>query len=663
MRRHLPLLVALVLLLLIYLPTLQTIPNGSDHYFMIDVGETQIVLNVWGTLHATGYPLYVLLSAPLVTLLRAVGVDAAAAPALTSLLWGLLALAGVYVLGVRILGGNTDAINGVPTEQSGVGTAFMLSAALQTRVIVATGVLLLGLTRTIWIHHTIAEIYTFGMLLLVILLNAAFFDTETQRHRAQTNTDSPRAAWESGRGDEGRLYLLALIGGFAVMHHRALIMAAPALLLAVWRDFLPARTIPRKLVICLLLGLIGFLPYAYLPLRAWATDGTPLAQWVYGDPGTWGGFWDQFFGREASRFIGSVNSWDGLIANADLINQVLITDLTLPGLIAGGLGLIVGLLRRDTRHTAGVLLLNMLVPYVFHVIAYTDILSALIIPVLISIACGWMLLAHTLITLFAAARPITPTGERIMPLRWRGWIAAGTAAVWLATQLYIINLPFVREQTSNPEGLRVIELARGTPPDGTLMITWGPRYFAAAFAQIVRGDLAGLHLVDDKADVQIIPRLIVPEFTRYRQPLEYWSERFGQPVYAYAVAPGLVELSRERRTIAAPPEQGIEAVDAHVTCADGQIVLTVDWAAGTAPSEDLSVYVHLLDAADVIFAQGDVSAPVFGWRPTTTWGAGELVRDVYVIRATGGTAIRYGMYRVIDGDFENVSEYRVTLDC
>jgi SNF family Na+-dependent transporter len=139
MRRHLPLLVALVLLLLIYLPTLQTIPNGSDHYFMIDVGETQIVLNVWGTLHATGYPLYVLLSAPLVTLLRAVGVDAAAAPALTSLLWGLLALAGVYVLGVRILGGNTDAINGVPTEQSGVGTAFMLSAALQTRVRAAAG--------------------------------------------------------------------------------------------------------------------------------------------------------------------------------------------------------------------------------------------------------------------------------------------------------------------------------------------------------------------------------------------------------------------------------------------------------------------------------------------------------------------------------------------
>ena len=81
---------ALAILLVAYLPVLQNIPNGSENYFMIDVGETQVVLNRWGTLHATGYPLYVMTGSALVALLRAFGVSAAAAPAVVSLLWGLL---------------------------------------------------------------------------------------------------------------------------------------------------------------------------------------------------------------------------------------------------------------------------------------------------------------------------------------------------------------------------------------------------------------------------------------------------------------------------------------------------------------------------------------------------------------------------------------------
>ena len=58
----------LLILLPIYLLTLQTQINGAEHYFMIDVGETQAVLNLLGTLHATGYPLYVMVSSGLVAL-------------------------------------------------------------------------------------------------------------------------------------------------------------------------------------------------------------------------------------------------------------------------------------------------------------------------------------------------------------------------------------------------------------------------------------------------------------------------------------------------------------------------------------------------------------------------------------------------------------------
>lgn len=95
---------AVGLLLAVYLLTLQTIPNGADHYYMIDVGETQIVLNNWGTLHATNYPLYVMSGNVLTTLMRAVGIEAIAAPALVSLLWGGIALALLLALAHHVTG-------------------------------------------------------------------------------------------------------------------------------------------------------------------------------------------------------------------------------------------------------------------------------------------------------------------------------------------------------------------------------------------------------------------------------------------------------------------------------------------------------------------------------------------------------------------------------
>ncbi len=55
----------------LYLPTFQTTPNGGDHFHMADVGETQIVLNLWGTLHATGYPLYAIIGNVLADALKA----------------------------------------------------------------------------------------------------------------------------------------------------------------------------------------------------------------------------------------------------------------------------------------------------------------------------------------------------------------------------------------------------------------------------------------------------------------------------------------------------------------------------------------------------------------------------------------------------------------
>ncbi len=601
---------ALLLLLALTLPLLQTIPNGAEHYFMIDVGETQIVLNTWGTLHATGYPLYVMLSSAAVAFLRGLGLSPALAPAIPSLLYGLAALALVYTLMRRLTGRS------------------WLPAAV---------VVLYGLTRTVWIHLSIAEIYSFGLLILAGLLTLALWPDRLP----------------------GRLGGLALLGGLGVFHHRALLMAAPALLYAVAAVPETRRALlrPRALVTLLGIGLLGFLPYLYLPLRANAG-----AAWVYGDPAAWNGFWDQFLGREAARFIGAPPTLDGLLANFTLVNTVLLTDLTAPGLLAGLAGLFIGL-RPPHRRPALTLILSALTAYAFHVLFYTDILSALILPVTLSLAFGWLFLADYLLS-----SPVLS----LRPLRFCGSFSLSSSLctlcfcggiLWLIFQ----NFPFIRDLTTNPTGLQTIALAQGAPPGSTLMLDWGPRHFAAGFARDVLGELPGVRLVSHKADFRaaIAEELVTPDFTFYNRPVSWWEEQTGSRVYLSAAAPHLVRIAAQPLTADSPPSSGIEARSPRLICAGETLTLEVIWTASETPLRDYSVFVHLLDHSGTLIGQGDQAAPVYGWRPTTTWLPGEAIRDIYPLAYVSGAArLRYGLYaQAADGRFVNEVEYDMPVNC
>ncbi len=618
-----PFLAALAALLIVYLPTVQTIPAGSGHYTMLDTGETQIVLNVWGTLHATGYPLYVMTGSALVAALRLLGVSPATAPALVSLLWGVLALAVFYAL-LRHLTGRRWAS--------------------------AIVIVLFGLTRTVWIHHVIAEIYTFGLLILVGLLALALWRAPVR----------------------GRILWLALLGGIGVGHHRALAFAAPALIVAAWpalwrgdsgnpspvsqRDGI-AR-LARLAVAGLPLAAAGvFLPYLYLWARARVG-----AAWVYGDPSTLAGLWAQFSGEEAGRYIGLPGTWEALQANLALVNGVLLTDLTLPGVLAGLAGLCIALREPRQRRAAVALLLNAAVPYAFHVFFYRDVLSALILPVLVSVAAGWLLLADRLLRL-AAERPAGWT--RLIP-------ASLLAAAALAAVLLLrANGPFIAALVSDPAGLKAIATAEGTPPGATLMIPWGVQYFAVRFAQDVDPALApglrDVRVVDHRTDLLALARdgvLVVPAETLWNQPPAWWEARLGQPPVAQAAAPGLVQIGLTPGRIADPPDSFGPAAE-RITCTARRVILEVTWYTPETPGEDLSVFVHALDANGTILAQADQIAPVYGWRPLTTWRAGEAVRDVYALDADPATVrqVRYGLYRITTNGFENVHTYAVEVNC
>ncbi len=610
------LLVLAALAIFAYLPTLQTIINGADHYTMIDVGETQVVLNVWGTLHATGYPHYVILSSTLTAILKLFGASPATAPSLTSLVYGLAALGVLYAFMFKI---SSDAL------------------------IAGAVVLVFGLTRTVWLHHSIAEIYTFGLLILIVLLALALW--------RDWGTDSASAA--SGDGTASRLFMLAVIGGIGIAHHRALAMAIPALVYAM----LPVlraqgRKLPRVLITCLLLGIVGFLPYAYLMIRAQAG-----AAWVYGEPGTLSGLWDQFIGREAARFIGGVSSFESLIANFQAVTGVLFTDLHPIGVIVGVCGLIIGAARVHRRRVAMTVILSGMVAYLFHVFFYTDILSALILAVELSLAFGWLFIAEIAFAPFDYGHlPVLPS-----------WATLLGAAVLAAVGLSSLHFDFINALTTDQTGVESTHLLDDAPPNSTIMVAWGSRHFAVGFAHDVLGQRRDVTLIDHKADFRAALErgiLVTPDYTFYSFSLDWWDDQIGARTYARAAAANLVEIDDTpilSDVESAKPFIGL----ARLACGREQHRLDVDWIASRTPMRDYSVFVHLVDADGVLIAQADQPTPVFNVYPTSRWSPQEIVHGIYHIDAVDGAiALRYGLYyQADDGSFINEVESEEIVEC
>lgn len=596
----LPLLAALTPLLLIYLLTLQVIPNGSSHYFMIDAGEAQIVLNEWGSLHPTGYPLYVFSGNLLTGVLRALGVSPLAAPALVSLIWGLLALSLLFAVGLRL----------------------GLSPWL-----VAAGVLLFGLTRTAWIHNVIAEIYSFNLFLLLLLLSLALAPAPST----------------------GRIFLLALVGGIALAHHRAFLTLIPPLLCAVWPALRRAgRDLPRILLICSLLGALGFLQYLWPLLRARAG-----AAWVYGEPSTLPALLDLILANEYGRFIGPPETFADLSANLSQVNGVLSSELSIPGIILGIAGLLLAL--RSRRRPALTLILTALCAWLFHVFLYRDILSALILPVTLSLVFGWLFLADAALKALSGRRAAGPL----------------VALVALSAMALLLrhNHPFIRQLTADSTGLETVSAIERAPPGHTVMLAWGPRYFAASAAQLYLDRLEHITLVDHNGDHRapfLDGKLITPDYSFFAHPLAWWEARLGQRVWLEAAGPRLVRL-RPQPVVAAGGPDGPAPYGFFWECDRDALTLGVLWYAGrNAPTEDFSVFVKAFDAEGELLAQGDQHAPVYGLRPTSGWLAGEKLRDHYPlpVHPDEVAEVTFGLYRVnARGEFENVFEMQMVDPC
>ncbi len=596
-------------ILIIYAAHMQLIVNGLTSPYTTDVGEIQNALPRWGTLHFTGYPQYTFIGSLFVTIFSWLGLAPVAATSLYSAVWGAISVALLIWVMIEL---------DVPT------------------LLAIIPALLFGLSGSMWIDASIAELHTMTMALtFAILLTAVRFGKD---------------------GSINNLYWLAFLSGQGLTHQRAFAFIGLGILIFVmhkWRVLLNWK----RLSIVILLILLGPLTCLYLPIRAWMG-----ADWTFSSPGTWEGLKALILDTKVDRIVSTpasiADSWERIQA----VIQVLNDDWPWPMWLLGLLGLF--LPKRSWRVRWG-LLFSWLPYFLLSLIVWIgrvgDALLAAKLPIIALSAIG--LAFWTQFTWHYS--------------RQLGYVAI---VILLLSGGYLFGTrrQAVLEITRNEDAYDLIELAAAIPAaeDGrlqTLMALWGDDYWSLAYAQTYEGYYPDLNVVHhDKNFVAIVSNgdhLLTLSQTFYQRSLEWWEGMLGS-VYLTSVAPEVVEIQTTPKINVPLPENillnlgnGIVIQDADLVWKDSDTLhLTVNWQAQQDELDNYSIAVHLV-AQDPpigpqdILLQADSNHPVNGWYPSSLWQAGEVVTDHFLLDVPAGTAaiaVRVSMYQALsDGSFEN----------
>ncbi len=599
-----------VIAFIFYLSTIQSIPNGSPHPYTTDVGEIQNALPRWGTMHFPGYPLYSLVGSLFVSVLRIVGLEPAIGTSLFSAVWGAISVSLLVALSMSF---NVPALAAVSTS------------------------LLYGLATSVWMDASLAEVHTMTVALLLA---------------------SVLAALQFGRtGNRSTLLWLSLLSTQAVLHQRALVFIAPALLLLAWPNW---RIIRRDILPAVGVALAGALIYLYLPLRDWMG-----AEWTFNAPGTWQGFWTLLLDTKVDRIINTPGTVTEIGSRVTGLRDLLAHDWPLALLAAGLLGLAIAGIWKGWREAGALLMIALVFPLLTTIIwigRIGDAALAVNLPTYAMAAVGLAIISAYL-------------HERA-PL-----LGIASVLVWISVGIYLFidHRPEILIVTRDQSANEVIKTADAFESESgelapTFMALWGRDYWALAYAQEYQEKLDGIELVDHNANLDSIfaeqEKVYTLSTTFYLWSLDRWVERFG-PVYLSLVVPGVVEIDKRPGSAA-----GNSGADLNFDLGNGVTVrqaqlewqtptelrLTVFWESGSPGQEDYSVALHLV-AADPptgpqdILDQADQAHPVEGWYPVSRWQNGEIIRDMYTLNVPVGAnpiAVRLSMYQVgDDGQFHN----------
>ena len=515
-RRSLWIALAVALAALLYLSTVQTIINGGGHPYVTDVGEHQNALPRWGTIHHSGYPQWTALGSLFVSALRVVGVEPAAGVSLYALVWGLVTVALLVLLAMEL----------------GAAGPFA-----------ALGALTAAVATSVWMDASIGELHTATMALTLAALIFAV-----------------RFGRDGARAD---LLWLTFVFSQGVVHQRSLILIAPAVLLLVLPNLLDVfRMGWRTWLLLVGIALLAPLTYLYLPLRVWLG-----ADWVFGAPGTWDGFWTLFFDNRADRVFDLSTDW---AARLRTTLAILHDDLWLPLLGVGLAGLWLnrpptaddrrqperqpttdGSRQPERRPTAdgrpqrevttgnwqlatasgsgrwsavgrrlliGLALTLAWVPnFIVTVLIWrnrvTDGQLAAKLPVVLLAGVGVALVLDWLWRMrgkVPGARGQVPGEERssLVPGPWNLAPIAALALVAALGYRAWATRPFILSVTRDDSSQAIVEAVDRVVADparpATVLVPWGTDYWTLTYEQRFGGRLAGLNLVDHNARPQDI---------------------------------------------------------------------------------------------------------------------------------------------------------------
>ncbi len=601
-----PLGIALTLIGTIYLLTLQRGVVGiCEVDYCADIGEFQVALPLWGTVHHTGYPLYMLLGSPFVTLWRWVGVAPTFGASLFSFAWMMLALAGLMYLIDRL------------TDNPWLAGAICLAIAL---------------IEPIWVYGVVAEVYATSMAFAVAILCL---------------TVDLKEDWSDRRG-----WLLAFVAGLGVAHHRLLIFLILGVALYLLPTALASRSFGRWLGIAVLAAAAGFLPYADVLLRMRFNT-----VWTYQQANTWQEFVRVFSAQEEAKGQLTLNLsvptlWT---ATKDSI-RVLFTDLAWPGILLSGAGLLLWMRSRKHRALGGVLFGIFLCYAIFPVILPRLSLTH---P---SLMVGYILMALILAVGVGELRPPWQIGVVLLFVGWAAWLGVQNwptvtrltgdrSGVRYAVEVEAADAP-PGSVVMAPWGSAYFILAYAHLVEGR-MADW----------QVVDHRADFQRLTDHMARP-----IYTHASTLYIFGREWWAQHVPEPLNIASAGPNVAMLTAGPPPQADHPGlplgDGIELYAWAVhDLAEGELQVTLEWTATQPPSADYSAYVHATDKesitqAEDILAQSDAFAPVYGYAPTSGWLPGALVREDHVLTVPPGREIRtlvLGMYRQeADGSFRQL---------
>lgn len=586
----------------LYFSTLMLDIGSCEHGYCADVGEFQVALATWGTVHHTGYPLYMLLGSPFVTLLRWLGVPPSAGASAYSLLWETLAVIGLALIVMRL------------THPGWLAWGASL---------------LIAVLRPIWIHGSIPEVYSLSMVLSVAILWVTLDLYE---------------CWSDHRG-----WLLAFLGGLGAAHHRLIaILLIPVglyLLASAWRS----KNFWRWLALSVPLFLAGFLPYLDMPLRVWLGS-----TWNYGRPDTWDGFWFIFWGKEVAG-LQKPNFNPAMLAAAIRdVFRLFRSELTLPGLCFGLAGSCAALVARRTR-SVSMLLIGMILSYVLFATAFHGA---------VLIEADLMLPLAALVILSAAGLSLLPNRWTILAgLLLCGWSVLLTILNYpiiyqLTHDPISINYLQQVEKLEAPDeavvmapwGARFFALAYAQRVEGR-MTQWNIVDHRANFKELAQATTGRIYMAFD---------------TLYVFDADWWTAHLGAPLRITSVGPNLIALTAQpletapKHVLLIGDNLALVHWEVSPLNSEGQTDVILYWTAIGTPATDYSTYIHVTDldeitSPDDLIAQNDSSAPVYGWYPTSRWQPNEVVREDHIVFLSPNRSMRTifaGMYsRDAHGNF------------